>query len=127
MPHAVSRKSEPVYDDSDAATRKLFHAPTPAIHRRVHEFRLEFEKLYGRTDLSIPWSSSLSTIAQNALYRRDPNQYYMLCPPFLIAYYEMVCAEALREGNFEDCGHRLVQVIVKNKGRLPRSLFNSAA
>lgn len=101
-----------------AITQKLFPLTSDVSLRKLTEFRIEFEKQNGPTDLNREYTSQLPEDDQICLRRLSTLAYVSGYPDFVIAYLEGVYARMQRTGCLDDASDFMVELYVRSEGQL---------
>lgn len=96
----------------------LVRCETAEARRIVEEFRIEYEKEYGLTDITRHYTSMLPIREQEWLMTVAPRHYFAGLPPFLQALIRRNLREGAKEGNLDDHSPQLVQMLLRRDLKL---------
>lgn len=78
------------------------YLPNAKSRKELEEFRVEYERSHGPTDLTKRYTTTLPTSDQAMLLKRYPKEYMAGFPPFLVAWLRQRYHEASVDGTLDD-------------------------
>jgi hypothetical protein len=93
----------------------LCHHLPRARYPQLEQYRIEFERVHGPTDLTKRYTSTWPLEQQNCLIRSDPKGYFDGLPLFFKAYMRGKMEIQARQGNLDDMPDPLLRLFVENQ------------
>jgi hypothetical protein len=87
----------------------------PLKQRALEDFRIEYEKENGPTDLTKRYTSVFPTDQQDWLLQHHPKRYWDGLPPYFQAYVRKQVESAAVQGNLDKMPDALIQLFVKRE------------
>ncbi len=109
-------------DDKDAPANTiegindlLIWVDSPRKRRAMEEFRIEFEKEHGPTDLTKRYTSLFPTKQQNWLAEHHPKRYWDGLPPYVQGYIKKEMETAHKLGKLDDMQPQLIKLYLSRE------------
>jgi hypothetical protein len=93
----------------------MYYLSDPVARRKLEEFRIEYEKMNGPTDLTKRYTCTWPTAHQEWLINNETKQYYEGLPPFVQAWIKNKVLGAARAGRLDDVPDTYLRLYLKNE------------
>ncbi len=97
-------------NESQTLAEMLFYLDTPAKRRQLEEYRIEFEEVFGPTDLTRRYTSTWPPAQQEWLIRYDAKRWFDGLPPFAKAFLRAKMEIAARKGTLDNMPDNLLRL-----------------
>lgn len=88
----------------------LIYLPDAEQRRQLEEYRVEFEAVHGRTDVTKRYTSTWPQALQDSLIKQDARRYFDGLPPFVKAYLRGKMDIAASKGKLDDMPEELLRL-----------------
>lgn len=109
------QRDAPRTEQPETLAEMLFHLSDPARRRELEEYRIEFEAIYGCTDLTRRYTSTWPEAEQDWLIEHDTRAYFNGLPPFAKAYVKGKMQIAAADGSLDDMPDCLLRLFVSGQ------------
>jgi hypothetical protein len=96
----------------------LFPLPDPVKRRELEEFRIQFEREHGPTDLTKRYTSTWPDAQQDWLVEYDAKRWFDGLPEFAKAYLRQKMQIAAQDGRLDNMPDSLLRIFVAKQMKL---------
>ena len=105
----------PPYETPTTLAELVCDLQKPKRRAALEEFRIEYEKLHGETDLTRRYTSTWPTDDQEWLLKHHPKRYWDGLPPFVQAFLKDIMVRAAYAGNLDDMSESLLALFIRRE------------
>lgn len=96
----------------------LLYLPDPARRVELEKYRIEYEALFGETDLTKRYTLTWPEEQQDWLMKHDMKRYFDGLPPFAKAFFKAKMETAARNGCLDDKPDEFIELYVARQMKL---------
>jgi hypothetical protein len=100
----------------------LLYLPDPMKRKEFDEYRVEYEAIYGETDLTKRYTCTWPMDQQEWLIKNDMKRYFDGLPPFVKAYFKGKMQMAARDGRLDDKSDEMIKLFLSGQMKLDQDV-----